>query len=76
EPTAGSDAKGTKTKVVKDGQEYVISGEKYWITNANFARTIIVTAVSDHDEHGRTIISAFIVEKGQQVLTITHPYDD
>lgn len=28
EPNAGSDAKGTKTKAVKDGQEYVISGEK------------------------------------------------
>ncbi|WP_282066731.1 acyl-CoA dehydrogenase family protein [Bacillus pumilus] len=75
EPNAGSDAKGTKTKAVKDGQEYVISGEKCWITNANFARTIIVTAVTDHDEHGRPIISAFIVEKGQKGLSITNPYD-
>lgn len=75
EPNAGSDAKGTKTKAVKDGQEYVISGEKCWITNANFARTIIVTAVTDHDEHGQPIISAFIVEKGQKGLTITNPYD-
>ena len=55
-----------ETKAVKDGQEYVISGEKCWITNANFARTIIVTAVSDQDENGRPIISAFIVEKGQK----------
>ena len=66
EPNAGSDAKGTKTKAIKDGQEYVISGEKCWITNANYARTIIVTAVTDHDENGRPIISAFIVEKGQK----------
>ncbi|MFS0654948.1 acyl-CoA dehydrogenase family protein [Bacillus sp. 179-C3.3 HS] len=75
EPNAGSDAKGTKTKAIKDGQDYVISGEKCWITNANFARTIIVTAVTDRDASGRPIISAFIVEKGQKGLTITSPYD-
>lgn len=75
EPNAGSDAKGTKTKAIQDGQEYVISGEKCWITNANYARTIIVTAVTDHDENGRPIISAFIVEKGQKGLSITNPYD-
>ena len=67
--------KGTKTKAIKDGQEYIISGEKCWITNANYARTIIVTAVTDHDEHGRPVISAFIVEKGQKGISITNPYD-
>ncbi|GAE25859.1 isovaleryl-CoA dehydrogenase [Halalkalibacter wakoensis JCM 9140] len=34
EPNAGSDAKGTRTTAVLDGDEYVLNGEKCWITNA------------------------------------------
>src|SRR5690625_3838071 len=44
EPNAGSDAGGTKTTAVEDGDEYLINGEKCFITNASFARTIIITA--------------------------------
>ncbi|MGQ0454426.1 acyl-CoA dehydrogenase family protein [Bacillus sp. SS-TM] len=46
---------------VLDGDEYVISGEKCWITNAEYANTIIVTAVNGVEENGRKRISAFIV---------------
>ena len=46
EPNAGSDAGGTRTRAVLDGDEWVINGEKCWITNASYSRQIIVTAVT------------------------------
>ena len=75
EPNAGSDAGGTQTKAVLDGDEYVISGEKCWITNAEYANTIIVTAVNGVEENGRKRISAFIVPTTSEGLTISSPYD-
>lgn len=46
EPNAGSDAGGTKTTANLEGDEYVINGEKCFITNASYAKQIIVTAVT------------------------------
>ena len=69
------DAGGTQTKAVLDGDEYVISGEKCWITNAEYANTIIVTAVNGVEENGRKRISAFIVPTTSEGLTISSPYD-
>ena len=46
EPNAGSDAGGTKTTAVEDGDDFIINGEKCFITNASFAKTIIITAVT------------------------------
>ena len=75
EPNAGSDAGGTRTKAVLEGDEYVISGEKCWITNAGYSRTITVTAVSGKDSRGKNIISAFIVPADSEGLTITCNYE-
>lgn len=75
EPNAGSDAGGTKTTAILDGDEYVINGEKCFITNASFAETIIVTAVTGKNESGRNIISALIVPTNSPGLTITSNYD-
>ncbi|MGM9922776.1 MAG: acyl-CoA dehydrogenase family protein [Bacillus sp. (in: firmicutes)] len=75
EPNAGSDAGGTQTKAELDGDEYVINGEKCWITNASYAKTITVTAVTGKDERGKNIISALIVPAGTKGMTITSPYD-
>ncbi|WP_416826123.1 acyl-CoA dehydrogenase [Ectobacillus polymachus] len=75
EPNAGSDAGGTQTKAVLDGDEYVISGEKCWITNAEYANTIIVTAINGVDERGKKKISAFIVPTNSEGITISSPYD-
>ncbi|WFE16028.1 acyl-CoA dehydrogenase family protein [Bacillus atrophaeus] len=75
EPNAGSDAGGTQTKAERKGDEYVINGEKCWITNANYARTVIVTAVTGKNELGKNIISALIVPTDTAGLTITNPYD-
>ncbi|WP_028782907.1 acyl-CoA dehydrogenase [Thalassobacillus devorans] len=75
EPNAGSDAGGTQTKAVLEGDEYVINGEKSWITNAGYARSITVTAVSGKRDDGKNIISAFIVPTDTPGLTINSNYD-
>ncbi|KGX92030.1 acyl-CoA dehydrogenase [Pontibacillus halophilus JSM 076056 = DSM 19796] len=75
EPNAGSDAGGTETKAVLEGDEYVINGEKSWITNASYARSITVTAVSGKRENGKPIISAFLVPADTKGLTISSNYD-
>lgn len=75
EPNAGSDAGGTKTTAVEDGDDYIINGEKCFITNASFAKTIIVTAVTGKNEKGKNIISAIIVPTDSEGVKITSNYD-
>ncbi|OZI11467.1 acyl-CoA dehydrogenase [Bacillaceae bacterium SAS-127] len=75
EPNAGSDAGGTRTKAVLEGDEYVINGEKCWITNAGYARQIIVTAVTGKREDGKNIVSAIIVPTDTPGVTISCNYD-
>ncbi|HLR01506.1 MAG TPA: acyl-CoA dehydrogenase family protein [Virgibacillus sp.] len=75
EPNAGSDAGGTKTTAVKEGDDFVINGEKCFITNASFAEIIIVTAITGKDERGKNIISAIIVPTDSEGVTITSDYD-
>src|SRR5690625_2074796 len=75
EPNAGSDAGGTQTTAVVDGDEYIINGEKSFVTNASFARTLIVTAVTGKDDRGKNIISAIIVPTDTPGVTITSNYD-
>ncbi len=62
EPTAGSDAGGTKTTAVRDGDSFILNGSKVFITNAAFADILVVTAVTDK-EKGRRGISNFIIER-------------
>ncbi len=61
EPGSGSDANSGKTKAIlsADGKNYIINGQKMWITNGGFADIFIVFAKIDTDEN----LSAFIVEK-------------
>lgn len=75
EPNAGSDAGGTRTKAVLDGDEWVINGEKCWITNASYARQIIVTAVTGKKDNGRPIVSAIIVPTNTKGVKISAHYD-
>jgi alkylation response protein AidB-like acyl-CoA dehydrogenase len=62
EPDAGSDAGGTKTTAVLDGNEWVINGAKSLITNGPIAGTVITVAKTDPDAPGSYGISLFIVE--------------
>jgi alkylation response protein AidB-like acyl-CoA dehydrogenase len=63
EPSAGSDAGGTKTFAVRDGHEWVLNGSKIFTTNGGDAETYIVFARTDKDAQKHHGISAFIVEK-------------
>jgi alkylation response protein AidB-like acyl-CoA dehydrogenase len=63
EPGAGSDAAHISTSAELRGDEWVINGQKMWITNGSFADVIIVHAVTDKAKGARGGISAFIVEK-------------
>jgi len=64
EPTAGSDAGGSKTTAVKDGNEWVINGSKIFITNAACELTMGVTvqAVTGRRESGKPEYTCFLVE--------------
>ncbi len=63
EPNAGSDAGGTQTTAVADGDEWVLNGAKTFTTNGSVADVAIGIAVTDKDKgtHG---ISALIIPKG------------
>src|ERR1700761_3459257 len=60
EPEAGSDPAAMRTTAVKDGDEWVINGQKAWITNASVADFYCVFATTDRENRR---ISAFVVEK-------------
>lgn len=74
EPNAGSDAGGTETTAVLEGDYYILNGGKIFITNADKADTYIVFAVTTPDI-GVKGISAFIVEKGWEGFTFGDHYD-
>ncbi len=65
EPGSGSDAAGIRTRAEKKNGVYVFNGTKAFVTNATFAETFVVTAITDPSKgpHG---ISAFVVEKGDK----------
>ncbi len=65
EPDSGSDALAAKSKAVLDGDEWVINGQKMWITNAGFADIFTVFAQVDGDK-----FTAFIIEKGTPGLSL------
>jgi alkylation response protein AidB-like acyl-CoA dehydrogenase len=61
EPMAGSDAGGTRTTARRDGDDWVIDGQKRFITNAGQAGLYILTARTGTTDDGAARISAFIV---------------
>src|SRR5271166_624873 len=63
EPGSGSDAGGARTTAVRQGDRYVLNGNKTFITNGHYADVAVVIAVTDKTRgtHG---LSAFVVEKG------------
>ena len=62
EPNAGTDASAQQTTAVLDGEEWVLNGNKIFITNAGYAHVYIIFAMTDKSL-GTKGISAFIVEK-------------
>ena len=69
EPGAGSDPGSMRTTARRDGDAYVLDGEKAWITNAGYARYFVTLAVTD-PEAGKRGISAFVVPADSPGLTV------
>lgn len=67
EPGSGSDALAAKTKAIlsEDGEHYLITGQKMWITNAGFADVFIVFAQVDGNK-----FTGFLVEAGVEGLSL------
>ena len=74
EPGTGSDSANIKTTAVLDGDEYVINGEKIFVTSGDRADHIVVWATLDRDL-GRAAIKSFVVSKdnpGMRVERLEH----
>jgi butyryl-CoA dehydrogenase len=63
EPGAGSDPAGMKTTAVLDGDEWVLNGQKIFITSAEYAGVVVVWAVTNREAPKGRGISAFVVEQ-------------
>ncbi len=76
EANAGSDAASLKTKAVKDGDHWILNGEKIWITNGGIADFFTVFARTESQESsGKAKITAFIVTK-DMVGVSSGPHED
>jgi len=79
EPHAGSDVQAIRTRAVLDGDEYVVNGQKMWVTNGLRAGLVMLLAVTDPQAEPRHRgMTAFVVEKEPEVaeqpgLTIPPP---
>jgi alkylation response protein AidB-like acyl-CoA dehydrogenase len=76
EPGFGSDAGGTQTRAVLDGDEWVINGAKAFITNSgtDITTLVTVTAVTGTNPDGSKEISAIIVPSGTPGFTVAPAY--
>ena len=74
EPEAGSDAASVQTTARKDGDSYVINGTKRYITNAPTANLFTVFARTDPDASYARGVSAFLVERDTQGVSLGQPY--
>ncbi len=74
EPDAGSDVSGMKTRAVKKGDKYVLTGSKCFITNGSYANWFTVYAKTDA-EAGHRGISAFVVDADAPGVTVDKKED-
>src|SRR3954451_20349122 len=73
EREAGSDTASMRCKATPDGDEFVLNGQKSWITNAGISEYYTVLAVTDPDAPRGRGISAFVVEKSDEGFTFGEP---
>jgi acyl-CoA dehydrogenase len=69
EPNTGSDSAAIRTTAVKDGDDYILNGEKIYVTSGDRAGAIVVWATLDKNI-GRAAIKSFVVEKGTPGMEI------
>ncbi len=70
EADAGSDPGAMKTTAVRDGNDWVINGEKVWITSGDTADLVTVYAISDPTKRAHGGITAFLVPSGAQGFSV------
>jgi alkylation response protein AidB-like acyl-CoA dehydrogenase len=70
EPSSGSDAAGAKTRAIKKGAQFILNGQKTFITNASLASVYVILASTtpEKKQHGLT---AFIVDKGTPGFSVS-----
>ena len=71
EPSAGTDAGGVLSTAVKDGDFYILNGQKVFTTNSGFADTFIIFALTNPALGGTKGLSAFIVDRDTPGLTVS-----
>lgn len=69
EPGTGSDSASIRTTAVRDGDEYVLNGEKIFVTSGERSDAVVVWATLDR-ELGRAAIKSFVVPKGTPGMTV------
>ncbi|MBM0127189.1 acyl-CoA dehydrogenase family protein [Pimelobacter simplex] len=72
EPGVGSDSAALQTRAVREGDEYVLNGQKTWISNAPYAQWIIVFATVDPTLRSRGV-TAFVIDRDMPGVTIGQP---
>ncbi|MGP3776961.1 acyl-CoA dehydrogenase family protein [Streptomyces sp. SDT5-1] len=72
EPDHGSDAAGIRTRALRDGDHYVLTGQKTWISNAPYARRFVVFATVDPGSRSRGV-TAFVVDRDTPGLSVGPP---
>ncbi|WP_018024262.1 acyl-CoA dehydrogenase family protein [Corynebacterium ulceribovis] len=77
EPDAGSDAGATRTTAVEDGDEWVINGNKQFITNSgtDITKLVTVTAVTGTRDNGKKEITTIVVPNGTPGFDVQPSYD-
>lgn len=75
EPQAGSDAASIKTRAKKDGNSWILNGEKCYITSAGFADLYLVFAINEKlpDKPGKDKMLAFLIDANLEGLNISKP---
>ena len=76
EPHSGSDPRSMKTYAKRDGGDWIINGQKMWMTNGPIMTMLIVAARTGETRDGRGAVSMFIVPlKGTQGVTVSKPIE-
>jgi alkylation response protein AidB-like acyl-CoA dehydrogenase len=70
EPSSGSDAAGAKTRAVKQGDRWILNGQKTFITQGSVGETYVILAVTSPEKKQRGL-TAFVLERGMKGFSVS-----